>query len=507
MEEGKLLLYQNVLAYYKRFGDFPTLKIVREDFGVPRRTLRGWFGSYSSLCQMILEGNDEVLFTEQRAKEVQKAIRSSKKFFISTAVVGASANIKALESVRNYCKINKAKLLLIPAADANANISQGLDDVLKDELIVFQNNELNSNLSIFTLKVNPKQITPTTGLGRIGQRNKSFILGSPKQSLEYVSVGNNKMPHAIMTPGSITLPAYKTSNYMFKKNSFLADSDHVNGGIIVEIVNNKYYHFRQVQFANDGSFIDLAKKYTATSVKAAKVLGMVLGDWHAGHTDPGVYRVTRDMILHLKPEQVVLHDLFNGTSINHHVLNKNITAAKISDITLLDELKIVKNDLEMFSKIVKKVVVVKSNHDEWIDHYLEDGRFIKDKPNLRLALELALAKFDGLDPLAYGLYKDNVPSYVKFLKRDEDHLIADIQCGAHSDIEGNLARLEKSFGKAIGGHSHTAAIMRNVRKVGTSTPLREDYAKGPISWTNTHAVINEDGSVQLLNIIDNAYKL
>ena len=91
--------------------------------------------------------------------------------------------------------------------------------------------------------------------------------------------------------------------------------------------------------------------------------------------------------------------------------------------------------------------------------------------------------------------------------RDEDHIIKGIQLGCHSDLEGSLIRLEKSFGKAIGGHSHTAAILRGVRKVGTSTSLREDYAKGPISWTHTHALVNEDGSVQLINIIDGEYKL
>ena len=349
---------------------------------------------------------------------------------------------------------------------------------------------------------------PTTGLGRIGQRNKSFIFASPKQSLEYVPVANNKLPHALMTTGAITKPAYQTNNYMSQRTAFIADHDHICGGIIVEIVSKEHYHFRHVEFAEDGSFIDLGVKYHSNGkTSKTNILGMVLGDWHCGHTDPTVAKVTYEMIKDLKPKQVILHDVFNGTSVNHHLEFKTITKSKIGITALKDELLLLRSDLERFSSMTDKVVIVASNHDYWLERYLEEGRFIKDTINYRISLELAIAFHDGTNPVEAGinLGKDKIKN-LKFLKRDEDYLIKDIQCGAHGDLEAGVIRLEKSFGKSITGHCHTGGKFRRVTRVGTSTPLREDYAKGPVSWTHTHAIINEDGTVQLINIIEGKWK-
>lgn len=507
MDDRKLLLIENCKKFFNENGRFPSTKEVEKLFNVPGRTMRRDFGGISGLIKQTLDTIDEPLFTEKRANKVKKIISKTKRFIITTAVVGAEVNKLALESVKNYCTVNKASLLVIPAADPAANVSNGLAAELQNESIVFENLDLNDNIAIFALKLSAKQINPTTGLGRFGQRNKSFIFASPKQSLEFVSVGNNRMPHALMTTGAITKPAYQSSKYMSQRTAFIAEHDHVEGAIIVEIVDDKLYHFRQIQFNSDGSFIDLGKKYSRDSVSDSKILSMVLGDWHSGVTDRKVAHVTFKMIDTFKPEEIVLHDLFNGISISHHVEDLSVTKAKLNVPSLKYELSITRSDLNLFKSMVERVIIVKSNHDEWIDRYLEEGRYIKDPTNFRLALDLAAAKYDGKDPLAYGIYRDNIPNNIKFLKRDEDHIVRGIQLGCHSDLEGSLSRLEKAFGKAIGGHSHTAAILRGVRKVGTSTALRESYAKGPISWTHTHALINEDGSVQLINIIDGQYRL
>lgn len=507
MEDKKLLLIEDCKAFFEKEGRFPTTSEVEELFGVPGRTMRRYFGGLQGLIKSTLDTIDEPLFTPQRADKVKTAIAKSRRYVITTAVVGAEVDTNALASVKNYCKKNDATLLIIPAADPAANVSDGLAEELQDELVVFENVDLNNNIAIFALKLSAKQINPTTGLGRIGQRNKSFIFASPKQSLEFVSVGNNKMPHALMTTGAITKPAYQTTRYMSQRTSFIAEHDHVQGAIVVEIQDKNIYHFRQVQFNKDGSFTDLGVRYFAKSTMKTKIASMVLGDWHSGATNSTVKEVTYNMLKRFRPEEVVLHDLFNGMSISHHVEDLSVTKARLNLPSLAGELRVTRDDLLAFNKLVNRVVVVKSNHDEWIDRYLEEGRYVSDSKNFRLALDLAAAKYDGKDPLAFGLFRNNLPESIKFLKRDEDHIVKGIQLGCHSDLEGSLLRLEKSFGKAIGGHSHTAAILRGVRKVGTSTDLREPYAKGPISWTHTHALVNEDGSVQLINIIEGEYKL
>jgi hypothetical protein len=356
-------------------------------------------------------------------------------------------------------------------------------------------------------------INPTTGLGRFGQRNKSIIFASPKQSLEYVPVGNNKLPHALMSTGAITLAAYDTDRYMSQRTAYIAEHDHVLGGLIVEIEDDNVYHFRSVEFNADGSFTDLGTRYYPDgSSKFEPILVLTLGDRHVGSTCHNVKAVTDQMILDLKPENLVLHDTMNGTSINHHVQNRPLTKAKMPSLTLAAEGSMVREDLDHLSqfKCVKNLYVVKSNHDEWIDRYLEEFRFQYDTVNLELALTLALGKIKGHDPLELLVYWDNKNPKVQFLKRDQDLLFNGVQYGCHGDYMHrgmSFEMLEKAYGAATAGHTHTAGKKRRVNKVGTSTELREPYTVGPISWTNTHEVHNRDGSRQLVNIIGEKYRM
>ncbi len=507
MENRKLELIESVKKFYEVNQRYPTNKEVEDELDMPRRTLRRYFNNLGNLISVCKQSIEEPMFTEKRASDVKKVIKAHKRFVITTAVIGADVDLKALASIKNYCKRNDAALLIIPCIDSTTNVSDGLDEHLRNENIVFENVSLNENISIFALRLSAKQVNSITGLGRIGKRNHSTIFPSPKQTLEYVSVGNNQLPHALMTTGCITKPAYVSSPYLTKRNEYIAEFDHLLGAVICEIKNSKIYHFRQIQFKEDGSFTDLGVKYTATAAKKIGVVSMVLGDWHSGGTCETVRRTTYAMMKELKPAEVVLHDLYNGLAINHHSEFMSVTKARSNPPTLEEEFTITRDDLLVFKKLTPNVVVVASNHDYWIDRYLEESRFIRDARNYRISLDLAAAKFDGKHTLEFALFRDKTPSGIKFLRRDEDHIRFGFQLGSHGDLEGSLVRIEKSFGKAITGHSHTPAILRGVFRVGTSTELRESYVKGACAWVNCHAIINNDGSVQLLNIIEGEWKL
>jgi hypothetical protein len=508
----KLALFKDVLKFIEEEGRTPTLQDIA-DMGVPRRTLRRYFGDLGNLIEEILNSQDEHLFTDTRADVVRKSVKSFKKFFITTAVVGAPVMVDALASVENWEAYNNGKLLIMPSADPAANVSDGLDKLLLDRDIVFENTDLNSNIALYALRLSAKQINPTTGLGRFGQRNKSFIFASPKQSLEYVPVGNNSLPHALMTTGAITLPAYDTERFMSKRTAFIAENDHVQGGLIVEIVDEVYYHFREVQFNSDGSFTDLGWRYYPDgSRKFFPVLVLTLGDRHVRDTCEMVKKVTDRMIDDLKPKNIVLHDLANGDSVNHWLQKTPIAKARIDIPTIIEEGNEIRQDIESLSRPSNDIWIVKSNHDEWLDRYLEDFRFKDDSVNLEIALRLALDKLNKKDVLE-SLLRNHCglrDKSVHFLKRDQDLIFNKVQYGCHGDKNHkgmSLDEIEKAFGNATVGHSHTAARRRGVRKVGTSTALRKSYAIGPISWTNTHEVHNADGSRQLVNIINGQYKL
>ncbi len=515
ISDKKLELIESVKAFFQQEGRFPTTPEIANKLKIPRRSLRRYFKNHTTLVEEVKKTIDEPLFTKQRADKTKQATKKAKVFFVTTAVVGAPVFKEALDSVKRFCNRNKAELLVIPAADPAASVSEGLDPILAKENLVFENTSLNENLSIFTLKLSAKQIQPTTGLARIGQRNKSFIFASPKQSLEYTPISNNKLPHALMTTGAITLPEYGTNKYMSMRTAFIAEHDHVLGGIIVELEAGGMYHFRQVQFNKDGSFSDMGTKYYPNKKEEVdNVKAIILGDWHFGATCHVVEKTTYQMIADLNPEMVVLHDLNNGAATNHHIKNTAVTKAKIASITIEEELGNISKFLKKLETdySLKSIEVVKSNHDEWLNRYLENGEYPWDKNNFEIAHELAIAMFKGKDPMEVGIRKFNKLTKTNFRQRDEDLILFGIQLGAHGDRPGRhggmpLMEVEKAYSKAVIGHAHTAAIMRGVFRVGTSTELREAYAKGPISWTNTHCVINKDGSRQLINIINGKYTI
>ena len=121
---------------------------------------------------------------------------------------------------------------------------------------------------------------------------------------------------------------------------------------------------------------------------------------------------------------------------------------------------------------------------------------------------------DDQDPVAVGLAMiGRIPKNVRFLDYDDDYKIRGVQLGSHGDkgMSGGRSSMrsrEYAHGTSITGHSHTPEILRNTYIVGTSTFLRLPYTKGSASsWMNTNAILYDNGSVQLLNIIDGQWTI
>ena len=145
--------------------------------------------------------------------------------------------------------------------------------------------------------------------------------------------------------------------------------------------------------------------------------------------------------------------------------------------------------------------------------YLDEGRFVGDKGNDYLGALLYTASLEGKNPLEYGLKLiGRIPSNVVFLNRDESRKVLGYELGNHGDLGANGGRssprsIEIANAKSITGHGHSAFKIRNTYRVGTSTKQRLGYNKGYSNWTQTNAVLYNDGTVQLLNTINKEWKL
>lgn len=528
-KEKKLEILEIYAELVREGSLFPT----RADMfskGITRDAIRHYFINMSRLRH---EAKNEfpddfhgVLSVEDYTSDdylskLEKLVSSKKRFIITTAVSGQEVHQGFLDSIDGYCEKNDAELLLIPCHDPAHNLDNEIewhmDDPLVDYYWIFSKLALNSNIHISDIMVTAKQINPTTGLGRFVQGQGSAVFGSPKQSLEFVSVSKIKYPHALMSTGAITLPNYKTSKGNSLRTAWIADHDHKVGAIIVEIQNDKIYHFRQIQADEKGGFCDLGKYYLKNTVKKVKSK-LVIGDYHAGQHSESAEKAWLEVQKIANVDEVILHDLHNGLSTNHHDANKMVTQARRAAKGQLDakkELGITGSVLNLWTSIVDKVTVTKSNHDEFLERWLDEARFAKDPYNFQVGCKLADAMCDSKDPLVVGLelYGNlKYPNKINWLKRDQDYRIFGIEAGAHGDVgpngsKGSKASLERAYGRATIAHSHTAGILREIFQVGTTSLFDLEYNRGASSWMHCSCLHYENGQRQLINSINGEWHL
>jgi DNA-binding transcriptional regulator YiaG len=494
------------------------------------RNLHNAMNEELDLSGHLFETGD--IFTPERIKALEDIVSKHDRFFITTAVSYKKVNEKFLAAIRNYCNRNDAALIVMLSMDVastNKEIDLNIDPSLDDEgiHILQQESKINQNLFLSDIKVSAKQINPLTGLRRICQKQQSSaIFASPKQALEFIAISADhyRQPYALMTTGAITDAQYDNDLYMSKRTSYIAEKDHVLGGVIVERVNKKKFHFRQVQAdVESGEFIDLGFKYDADGDIDEVRSVLVMGDYHAGATDKKVKKATNEMCEELSIVDIVLHDFFDGYSISHHDRNIIGKMARKSDLAL----HVLENEFnygakeieELQSWIPGKLIMVKSNHDEFLDRYLDNGAFFKDHVNYHISLDLHHKMLDmdeREDILSYAYRTYGSASYdpdrIVWLERDQSYTVGYIELGAHGDLgangsRGSLLSLENAHGPCVVGHTHSAAILRTVFRVGTSSKLNLDYNRGPSSWTHTHCLVYPNGSRQLINIIDGDWKL
>lgn len=512
------ILLEKVFNYIVENRRIPSRKALAS-IGINKDQYRRQFTTIANMIEQVVDKYPEVLdyiltgeqiFTQEMVDRVLNLVKTKTRFVVTTAVTGMPVDEALFSAIKAYCNKWDAGLLILPTTDPAASVPFELDPILKDEAIIIQDIQLNNNLMISTFQTSAKQINTLTGLRRIGEREKSMIVASPKQFIEYVPVLSAGGSHALITTGALTAPEYlSTDRYMSLRTAWLADKDHEMGGIIVEIEDDRTFHFRPFQASEDGSFTDLG----VSSQQLIRPEAIILGDIHVGSLDRNVYKSSNKIIKKLKPRRVFLHDIFDGVSCNPHASMQLLTKAKIKDkLSIEEELKLVGkylNHLKEKHPYVEEFIVVRSNHDLFLDRYLESGDYIKDPTNYEICHNLAIDKLNGEIPLQSGIARLGYNlDKITFLREDDSYRIHGFECGQHGHLGSNGVRnpsnagLEIAYGKGFFGHSHTGGKLRKIFRVGTSTKFKLGYNKGASSWTHTLGIIYPDGTAQLINDIN-----
>ncbi len=499
------------------------------DLGFSRDQIRAHFVSLERLQQHIRENVpgafadmfDRDQMTPERVGATADRLKRYRRFVVTTAVTGCEVDENFYESIQTYCELNDAAMVVLVCEDPAAEKTGGfLDPALMNDLVVFTDVQLNRNIGLISIKMSPKQIDPVTGVDRMGHRNGSFVYASPKQRLKMVATSNHALPHACWTTGAVTRANYDTERYMSKRVSYLAEHDHIIGALIVEIESDQIFHCRPVQADRDGCFADLGVMYTRDGVHRYQPQALVLGDWHSGSTCPKVMDATFEsdgcIFDRLQPRELILHDFFDGLSINHHEEKDLLLRARRAELGKLDlQAECVNCASELnFLTGLAPCRIVPSNHDDFLRRYLTESRYVRDPQNLRFASLLVSGAIDGRNPLRLALERIGLkhPERVHWLGIDEDYKVAGIELGCHghkgpNGSKGSARGMETAYGKSVSGHTHTPQILRDVYVAGTSTHLHLDYNQGPSSWLNAHVAVYPNGMRQMLSIINGAYAL
>ncbi len=457
-----------------------------------------------------------------------------KTYVITSAQAYAKPNHNFLDSLEALVEREKAELIILPMIGKSGKEDieeKNFAERIKEYGLFYDTSKkLNENISVGRFNIKPWQIDPIIGLDRFAQRETSIIFESPKQRWRTIPHSNRKIPRYLITTGAITLPNYANGMDVGSERRRLGNialRDHEYGAIVVEVISNKYYFWRNIEALKNGKFVDLGYLYLKdrrgkVRIEETRPLASVLADWHNGYEIEELKKATIEFLKEYSPEKVILHDFFDGHSVSHHMEKRLISqmileGVKKNNLSLEEELYKAGEALEELSNILgeqTKIYIVDSNHHDFLRRYLDEGRFITDPLNAELAFKLSSEYSRGKDPVKEGIRQvyGHIPKNVFFLKRCDDLKVSGYQLASHGDKgpgggRNSIKSLEKDFGRSITGHVHKSEKLRKTHTVGTMTPLDIFYAKGqPISWTHTHANLYSTG-VQAIHFIERKGKM
>lgn len=466
---------------------------------------------------------------QELVQQYFESVKDESAFVITSAQNATPPNKKFLSSLLQYCKHRKAKLIVIPYRYKNPTSmwSKGgeLDDWWHKDLakyIIDKRFEINQNLVVLgDIRTQPTAEAPLNGFETI-TGSKSAIIGHPRLALKTVPTPQSRLAKILTTTGSVTV-----KNYIPTKAGKKAEHHHTYGAAVVEVVGNKF-HLRQLNAAQDGSFMDLQHHYLPDRVKRIyRVKALFMGDTHEEWKDPKVVRATfgeNGIVSTLNPEKLFwndVHDFFSRT--HHHYGEPFINVAK--HFSNRDDVRAaLERTFHFIDSVTPKDcinVFIPSNHPDALARWVKSADWRSDPKNAAFLLETALAMVSStkmtksgpstIDPFVYWAKKMlKCADRCVFLERDESYPLMGIE-PFHGDrglngAKGSIKSFARIGVKTITGHKHEAGIEGGCYQVGTNSLLRLGYNSGPSGWTHTDCVVYPNGKRSLINIIGGEWR-
>lgn len=468
--------------------------------GVDEKTVRNWMRKHNMTAPTIVEPEE---YTKAKKR---KADHSKKIKIVCSAQNNTPIHKQLWQEILAYAKFHDADIHVILTRYKNPNPfkkEESEGEYWCQEVLPYADanrHQIHKNLMIMSdIKIQPTATIPLTGFESISGAC-SAIFGHPKVQLDTLPALDGSVTKFLMTTGSVTMPNYSDSK-AGKKGEF----HHTFGFVIVEVKDKDTVIPRQVTACKDGSFSDLF--YNVKNGKITKINevdAFVMGDKHINQLDEDLEVQQVKLMNIINPKRTLVHDIFNGTSVNHHNEKDPILSYELQK----SGKNLIKRELdEMYTWIQKmlkyNLVIVASNHNDWLDRYVKGKDWKRDISNAMEYMELTKISLSGLAKkglIAY-LIEQRFGKNVKTLGRDESYKVNEFVLSSHGDIGANGSRggmhnFRKLSTKMIVADSHTPRRLDGVVYAGTSSLLRCGYNIGASSWAFCDVILHKDKKAQ-----------
>lgn len=487
------------------------MKQLSDFLGKSERTSLAWLAKLG-ITENAVKASTQLIKARERQFN-----RKAKRFLITWAQNNTPVNKEFISNIEKYAELISADIHIIAGRYKNptsifTDKSHETWDSRIEPYLDANRHEVHKHMWIMSdVKIQPTAVNPMTGLQGMSGVN-SCVFGSPKVHLETIPVLEGNLPKMMMTTGACT-----ERNYTDSKSGKKGEFHHTLGFVIVEIKDDDTFFARQVTATDLGDFSDLYYRVEYDYDNEVSVISnidsfaaVVLGDLHYGQHDERIISKTLELFKNINPGYVVLHDVFDGLSINHweekdpfiqyqrEVDGSNSLKAEINNLLA---------GLKDFSEY--NVVIVRGNHDDFLDRWLKstDWRKTSTMKNSLEYMEYSATILRGDAPngiIQYVISKE-YPTF-KTLSRSDSFSVKGWELGQHGNIgsngtKGSLVQFRTLNTKIVVGHYHSPGRKDGALSVGTSSKLRVNYNIGPSGWLQSHVIIHQDGKAQHLNFI------
>lgn len=509
--------------YYEDMKHKEKMEILTKKFDVIGRTIRRWWKE-----ELNLSEHPSSLPTQIKEAQKRELNKDTNIVFVTSAQNKTGVNNKFLNNLEAYADYlenlgNKVEIIIAPTRYRNPTSptetkGQKTEQWWVDEVIPYLHYgklQFGDTLISTDSRIRPTAKEPLLGYEVLAKDN-NLILPHSKIHFKTLPRFKNDPLRVMCTTGYLS-----NKNYSDSKAGETAWEHHSYGFVVIEKKNDGVCHIpRNVKVKDDGSFIDITnsvKDETVTKIENSE--GLVLGDIHASEVNTDILQETFVLMENLKPKKTILHDLFDGSTVNpHEVKDMYIQRKKIRENRFLidEEVKQSFDVVRAIQPYTDKIYVSLSNHDVFLDRLINDGNWKKDLHNSPSYLKYALIQqTENLEEYGtiygYLLHKE-FDGEVTYLTYGDSLKIKGYECALHGDhgtngSRGSYRQFSRLNTKMIHGHQHSPVLHNNVTCVGVTCRINQYYTrKGLSSWAYAHSVVHENGKNQLL-VFDDSGKV